>query len=57
MDGATAYNVYSSDNPETGFAEDNSGNFNEASWSTSIINEKKFYYVKAIKDEIIRNVD
>ena len=46
--GATSYKVYSSDDPYTGFVEDTSGSFAGESWSTSVINEKKFYYVTAI---------
>jgi hypothetical protein len=46
--GATSYKVYSSDDPYTGFVEDTSGSFAGESWSTSVINEKKFYYVTAV---------
>ena len=46
--GATSYKVFSSNDPYTGFAEDTSGSFVDESWSTTIINEKKFYYVKAL---------
>ena len=46
--GATSYKVYSSNDPNTGFLEDTSGTFDGTSWSTSIVNEKKFYYVIAI---------
>ena len=45
--GATSYKVYSSDDPSTGFVEDTSGTFDGESWITSIIDEKKFYYVTA----------
>ena len=48
VDGATSYKVYSSDDPYTGFVEDTSGSFAGESWSTSLINEKKFYYVTAV---------
>ena len=48
VSGAISYKVYSSDDPYTGFVEDTSGSFAGESWSTSIINEKKFYYIKAI---------
>ena len=44
---ATSYKVYSSDSPYTGLVEDTTGTFVGESWSTSIINEKKFYFVKA----------
>ncbi|MCD4797152.1 MAG: hypothetical protein K8R49_08295 [Candidatus Cloacimonetes bacterium] len=46
--GATSYKVYSSSDPYTGFVEDTSGSFAGESWSTSVINEKKFYYVTAV---------
>jgi len=48
VSGATSYKVYSSDDPYTGFVEDTSGSFAGESWSTSLINEKKFYYVTAV---------
>ncbi len=47
--GATSYKIFSSDDPYTGFIEETSGTFAGESWSISIINEKKFYYVTAIK--------
>ncbi|MCK4654536.1 MAG: hypothetical protein KAU01_08820, partial [Candidatus Cloacimonetes bacterium] len=43
--GANSYKVYSSDDPYTGFVEDTSGSFVGESWSTSIMEMKKFYYV------------
>ena len=46
--GANSYKVYSSDDPYTGFVEDTSGSFAGESWSASLVNEKKFYYVTAI---------
>ena len=46
--GATSYKVYSSDDPYTGFTEDTSGSFAGESWTTSVINEKKFYHVTAV---------
>ncbi len=46
--GATSYKVYSSDDPYTGFQEDLTGTFVGESWSASIPNGKKFYYVKAV---------
>ena len=46
--GATSYKVYSSDDPYTGFTEDTSGSFTGESWTTSVINEKKFYHVTAV---------
>jgi endonuclease/exonuclease/phosphatase family metal-dependent hydrolase len=45
--GATLYHVYSSDNPYSGFIVDETGSFSNNSWVTSIISEKKFYYVTA----------
>ena len=45
--GASSYIVYSSANPYNDFEEDLSGSYNGESWSTSIVNEKKFYYVTA----------
>lgn len=45
--GASSYKVYSSDEPYDNFSEDLSGSFVGESWSTSIINEKKFYHVTA----------
>ncbi|MCD4819634.1 MAG: right-handed parallel beta-helix repeat-containing protein [Candidatus Cloacimonetes bacterium] len=46
--GATSYKVYSSADPYTGFAEDETGTFDGESWSASASNGKKFYYVKAV---------
>jgi len=46
--GAKSYKVYSSDNITSGFAIDNTGTFNEETWTTSITNSKKFYYVTAL---------
>ena len=43
--GATSYKIYSSDNPDSGFTEDNSGTFSGESWSATILDLKKFYYV------------
>ena len=48
VNGATSYKVYSSNDSYTGFAEDITGTFAGTSWSTSVFNEKKFYYVTAI---------
>ena len=50
VDGITEYKVYSSDDPYSGFSEDDSGSFDGASWSTTILNNKKFYYVVAVKN-------
>jgi len=46
--GATAYKIYSSDNPYSGFDEDTSGTFVDESWTAPIPNGKMFYYVKAV---------
>jgi predicted outer membrane repeat protein len=50
--GANSYKVYSSDDPYIGFVEDTSGVFAGESWSTSILNEKKFYHVIASTETI-----
>ncbi|MCK4654535.1 MAG: hypothetical protein KAU01_08815 [Candidatus Cloacimonetes bacterium] len=44
--------VYASDDPYTGFVEDTSGSFVGESWSTSIMEVKKFYYVTASTETI-----
>ncbi|MDP8202667.1 MAG: amidase domain-containing protein [Candidatus Tenebribacter burtonii] len=41
----TTYKVYSSTNPYDGFEEDLSGTYNGNSWSASLPNENRFYYV------------
>ncbi len=48
VSGAMSYKVYSSDDSYTGFTEDTTGLFGADSWTTSVVNEKKFYYVKAV---------
>lgn len=45
---ATSYKIYSSNDPYGTFTEDVSGNFSGSSWSTSIVNAKKFYKVTAL---------
>jgi len=45
--GANSYIVYSSNDPYSGFVEDTSGSFAGENWSTSVINEKKFYFITA----------
>ncbi len=48
--GATSYKVFSSDNPYDSFTEDTSGGtFVGASWSASVGETKKFYYVTAVE--------
>ena len=49
IEGVSNYKVYSSSDPYSGFDEDLTGGFNGESWSTSIADTKKFYYVKAVK--------
>jgi hypothetical protein len=49
VSGANSYKIYSSNNPYNGFEEDLTGNYNGTSWSTSVTNEKRFYYVIAVK--------
>jgi len=48
--GTTSYKVYSSDNPYSEFDIDNTGTYDGTSWVAPISLEKRFYYVKAIKD-------
>ncbi|MCK5759656.1 MAG: hypothetical protein KAH33_00080 [Candidatus Delongbacteria bacterium] len=47
--GATSYKVYFSSDPYENFTEDTLGNFSGTSWSILFTDEKKFYYVIAIK--------
>jgi hypothetical protein len=47
IDGILSYNVYSSDDPYSGFEVDDSGDFTGESWTCSATEDKKFYYVKA----------
>ena len=47
--GATSYKVYSSSDPYDNFTEDTSGGLSGTIWSTLFVDEKKFYYVIAIK--------
>jgi hypothetical protein len=51
VSGATSYLVYSSNNPHSGFLQDDSGIFNGTTWTAPFGRafEKKFYYVKAVK--------
>ncbi len=49
--GAISYKVYSSDHPDAVFTEDTSGSFDGSSWIAPIPNSKKFYYIKAIRNE------
>ncbi|MCD4818006.1 MAG: hypothetical protein K8S23_04900 [Candidatus Cloacimonetes bacterium] len=48
VSGATSYKVFSSDEPNGDFAEDTTGSFVENSWSTTIQNMRRFYYVTAL---------
>jgi len=47
---ATSYKVYSSENPYNGFEEDISGAFDGTSWSATVSEYKKYYYVSALID-------
>ena len=49
---ATSYKVYSSEFPDSGFSEDSSGIYSDNSWSAPISEQKKFYYVTAISDDV-----
>ena len=46
--GISDYKIYSSEDPYTGFLEDSSGSLTGETWTTSISNAKKFYYVVAV---------
>ena len=46
---ATSYKIYSSENPNSNFIEDNSGILNQESWETTISTGKKFYRISAIR--------
>jgi PKD repeat protein len=48
--GANSYRIYSSTDPYSGFELDETGVFNETSWTTPNVNEKRFYYVTAHSD-------
>ena len=52
---ATSYKVYSSNNPYFGFLEDETGEFNGTNWNTSVINEKKFYYIVSVNNQFPSN--
>ena len=47
VSGANEYHVYSSYDPYSGFQRDQSGTYDDTSWTTSIQTVKKFYYVTA----------
>lgn len=47
---ANSYKIYSSNEPYSGFELDETGEFNGTSWTTSNVNEKRFYYVTAHSD-------
>ncbi|MBN2460617.1 MAG: right-handed parallel beta-helix repeat-containing protein, partial [Candidatus Cloacimonetes bacterium] len=47
---AISYKVYSSDDPYSGFTEDTSGVFIGESWTTAVINIRKYYWITAIRD-------
>jgi len=46
--GASSYKVYSSNNLYTEYTEETTGSFNGESWSSTIVDVKKFYYVTAL---------
>ena len=46
--GAAAYKVFSSASPESGFSEDISGSFAGTTWSTTVTNPRRFYYVTSV---------
>lgn len=54
--GADSYQVYSSDDPYNNFTLDTSGSFNDTTWTSTITQNKKFYYVVGINSskEIIK---
>lgn len=49
VEGISEYKVYSSDHPFSGFTEDVFGFFDGNSWTTGAGNDKRFYYVVAVK--------
>lgn len=46
--GATSYKVFSSSSPDGDFTEETGGIFNGTSWSDTVSDQKKFYYVTAV---------
>ncbi len=48
VDDAVTYKIYSSDNPNSGFSIDTSGELDGNSWISDITNMNKFYYVRAV---------
>jgi len=50
VEGVNEYKVYSSDYPYSGFTQEQSGSFDGESWSVSQADNKKFYYVVAVKN-------
>ena len=46
--GATSYKVYSSELPDRDFTEDQSGSFDQSSWTAAVTSYKLFYYVTAL---------
>lgn len=51
VDGISNYKVYSSNDPYSGFQEDMSGILDGESWTTTAMEDKKFYYVKAVNSQ------
>ncbi len=50
VENATSYKIYSSNESYSGFTEDVSGTLIGESWTTSIINLKRFYQITATRD-------
>jgi len=48
VNGATSYQIYSSETPDGEFTEETEGSFGETSWSAVASDSKKFYQVRAI---------
>ncbi len=45
---ATSYKVYSSNQPDQNFIEDNTGVFDNVSWTAPVSDSRKYYLVKAV---------
>ena len=50
VDGANSYNVYTSDDPYTGFELDETGTFDGTSWTAINLDDTRFYHVTAIEE-------
>jgi len=51
LSGVESYQVYSSDEPYNNFTLDLSGSFNDTTWTGSLTQDKKFYYVIGINSD------